>query len=146
MWRNQIQRSRHKKQKGSLFMRIVTQSVCLSYSPYPLLSAPRIAGLLPAPKPPPAPTYRYANPGLSQLSEAKQAELFAVTTLLLDVALSCEAGEMSEHALNTALAGFRRAIIGRTTRPLTPAQYVADSDVPMLQLLMELRQVPHEHS
>lgn len=67
-------------------------------------------------------------------------------TLLLDVALACEAGEMSEHALNTALAGFRRAVIGRTTRPLTPAQYAADSNVPVLQLLMKLRQVRHEHS
>lgn len=127
-------------------MQIVTQSACISYSPFPLLAAPRIAGLLPAPKPPPSPTFSYTSPRLTQLSESKQEELFSVMRLLLDVALACEAGEMSEHALNTALSGFRRVVMGRSQQPLTPAQYATENDVPFLQLLMELRRVRHEQS
>ncbi len=118
-------------------MRIVAQSVCISYSPFPALPAPRIAGLLPAPKPKPITTFTYTNARLEGLSTIEQEQLFAATTLLLDVAVRHQSGEMSDHALNTALAAFRRAMTGQPARPMNPAAFAAEMDVPLLQFLME---------
>ncbi len=118
-------------------MRIVAQSVSISYSPFLALPAPRIAGLLPAPKPPPLPTFSYANSRLAELNSSQQRALFSAATLLFDIAVRHQSGEMSDHALNTALAAFRRAMTGQPARPMNPAAFAAEMDVPLLQFLME---------
>lgn len=119
-------------------MRIVPQSACISYCPFPLLPAPKIAGLLPAPKSLPPPTFTYVNPRLVEFPIDQRDQLFSAARLLLDVAVAHHAGEMSDHALNTALAAFRRAVLGHPIQPTNPSQYAAQMDIPLLEWLMTM--------
>lgn len=118
-------------------MSIVLQSTCISYCPFPLLPAPRIAGLLTAPKPLPPPTFTYANPRLIEFPLDQRDRLFSAARLLLDVAVAHRTGELSDHALNTALAAFRRAVLGRAIQPTNPSQYAAQMDIPLLEWLLQ---------
>jgi hypothetical protein len=118
-------------------MEIVTQSLLVYYCPFPLLTAPKIAGLLPAPKPLPPPTFTYANPRLIEFPLDQRDRLFTAARLLLDVAIAHHAGEMADHALNTALAAFRRAILGHPIQPTNPSQYAAQMDIPLLEWLLQ---------
>jgi hypothetical protein len=120
-------------------MCIVSPSGSVFYSPFLALPAPKIAGLLPAPKPEPPPTFTYRNPDLATMSEQKRDALFAAATLLLDVAVAHQAGAMSDHALHTALAAFRKAVTGKAAKPMNPAQFAAQMDVPLLEFVMETR-------
>jgi len=133
-------------------MRIVPQAAPVSYSPLPpvlLLSAPRIAGLLPAttgtPAQPP-PQFSYANPRLGELPDAQRERLFDATRILLDVAVGHALAEFNDHALNTALALLRRAVTGQPMRPVNPAHYNAEMDAPLLEWLVSSarREVRHE--
>ncbi len=120
-------------------MRIVTQSAPVFYSSFPALPAPHIAGLLPPPKVEPPPVFTYTKADLYTLSATQRKAFFAATTLLLDVALEVQTGTLSERALNTALAGFRQAVSSAPARPMNPAQYAAERDVPLLEWLMAIR-------
>jgi hypothetical protein len=119
-----------------LRMCIVSQSTPFFYSPFPALPAPKIAGLLPAPKPPVSPVFIYGHHRLEALSPAEQQRLFDAARLLLDVALAHHDGLLNMHALNTALAAFREAVTGQPIRATNPAQYAANMDIPLLQFMM----------
>ena len=121
-------------------MRIVQQSVPASYSHFPaaqlLLPAPRIAGLLAAPTmqpPPDVPPFIYNDPRLEALTLVQRDRLYDATHILLDVAVAHSLGNVNDHALNTALTLFRRAVTGQAMRPMTPAQYNANADVVFLE-------------
>ncbi len=122
-------------------MRIVPQSVSVSHSYFPaqtllMLAAPQIAGLLPARVPLAAPDpFIYVNPRLAELPDAQQERLFEAAQTLLDVAVGRALDELNDHALNTALALFRRAVTGRPMRPANPAQYNAEHDATLLEWL-----------
>ncbi len=122
-------------------MRIVHQSARVSHCSFPLLPAPRIAGLLAAPaveRPPEVPSFAYRNPRLGELPADLVDRLLSATRTLLDVAVAHGSGEMTDHALNTALALFRRAVTGQTMRPTTPAQFNAELDAPLLDWAMTI--------
>ena len=117
-------------------MGIVPQSPSISYCPFPMLPAPRIAGLLPAKtgtQHPPIDTFTYTNPHLNDLADEQRLRLFNATSTLLDVALAHTRGEVNDHALNTALSLFRRAVTGQPMRPMNPAQFNAEMDVTLLE-------------
>ena len=131
-------------------MRIVQQSGSASYSHFPaaqlLLPAPRIAGLLPASvqRPPDdhdhavAP-FIYNDPRLADLSPDLREQLYTAAKILLDVAIAHTQGTVNDHALNTALSLFRRAVTGKPMKPMTPAQYKAEADVMFLELAEQYR-------
>lgn len=121
-------------------MPIVQQSAFASYSQLLALPAPRIAGLLPATiplRPQDLPTFTFSDPRLGDLPSDERERLFSAAHTLLDVALGHLDGAMSDHALNTALALFRRAVTGQPMRPATPAQYNAEKDVILLEWMAE---------
>ena len=125
-------------------MRIVQQSVPASYCHFPstqlLLPAPRIAGLLAAPasqRPPDVSPFIYNDPRLEELTLAQRDRLYDATRILLDVVVTHLLGKANDHALNTTLALFRRAVTGKPMRPMTPAQYNANADVVFLEWAAE---------
>ncbi len=120
--------------------RIVPQSVPASYSHFPseqlMLPAPRIAGVLPArvgQLPPDAPPFVYSDLRLTEISPEQRDRLYTAARTLLDVAVAHSLDAMNDHALNTALALFRRAVTGQPMRPRNPAQFNAEMDVTLLE-------------
>lgn len=127
-----------KLERITFLMPIVAQSASHSYCPLLALPAPRIAGLLPAvtaARPPDPPTFLFSDTRLVDLSPAEQKRLFGATQTLLEVTLSyLSGGKLSDHALNTALALFRRAVTGQPMQPMNPPQYNAEKDVTLLRM------------
>src|SRR5436305_2954134 len=124
-------------------MPIVSQSAYLSYSPFLALPAPRIAGLLAAPaapRPPEPQPFTFNDARLADLLPAERDRLYSATHTLLEVALGYTDGALSDHALNTALALFRRAVVGQPMRPTNPTQFNAEKDVILLEWLAERAQ------
>jgi hypothetical protein len=74
---------------------------------------------------------------LGSLSDEEQDHLFRAARTLFDVALGHIDGDLSDHALNTALALFRRTVTGQPARPMNPAQFNAEKDVILLEYLAE---------
>ena len=116
---------------------IVQQSAYLSYSPFPALPAPHIAGLLPATVPSGDhrnhTTFNYTHSHLATLPSEQRDRLFVATRTLLDVALAYTSDTMNIHALDTALALFRRAVTGQGKRATSPAEFNAEMDVVLLE-------------
>ena len=132
-------------------MPIVSQSASLSYCPFPLLSAPRIAGLLPATtgshqsRPPDPPPFTFSDPRIADLLPAERDRLYSAARTLLDVALGHIDGTLSDHALNTALALFRRAVTGQPMKPTNPAQFNAEKDVILMEWAIERTRRAESH-
>src|SRR5436305_10216220 len=81
-----------------------------AHQPMLLLSAPRIAGLLPARvDPPPPPTFSYTNPRLATLSHARHEQIVSSARSLLDAALKVVCGEGSDLELILAQSMFYEA-------------------------------------
>jgi len=98
-------------------MPIVSQSASASYSLFPperlLLCAPKIAGLLPAPKGQPLPVpFVYADPGLAGLSEKTRAEFDKLLTTLVEATVGLLADEFSEAEFALASGTFLRQVKG----------------------------------
>lgn len=92
-------------------MRIVQQSVPLSYSPFLALPAPKIAGLLPAPKPPAPPKpFVFDDPHLADLSVKSRAQLDMLLTTLIKATVGLLTDAFSETAFELANATFARQI------------------------------------
>lgn len=90
-------------------MRIVQQSASLSYSPFLALPAPKVAGLLPAPKPQPPPSpFVYVDPGLAALSEKTRAALDRLLTTLITATVELLADEINEAEFALANGTFLR--------------------------------------
>ena len=127
-------------------MRIVTQSAADSHSlfwtsPYLMLPAPKIAGLLPAPRTVPPPIepepFTYTSPYLSDLSEDQRGKLFDATRILLDVAVEYARETLNDHALNTAIMVFRQALTDQPIMARNPAEFNALMDAPILQYMVD---------
>ena len=92
-------------------MPILQQPASLSYSPFLALPAPRIAGLLPAPKvePPPAP-FVYNDPRLAALSDKTRADLDKLVTTLLKATVGLLADDLNEAEFAIANGTFLRQV------------------------------------
>ncbi len=96
-------------------MRIVQQSVSLSYSPFLALPAPKIAGLLPAhvagmthgssPTP-----FTYTDPRLAELSDKTRTELDKLMTTLLKATVGLLADDLNEAEFAIAGGTFLRQV------------------------------------
>ncbi|MHB8627896.1 MAG: hypothetical protein ACYDBJ_10780 [Aggregatilineales bacterium] len=112
-------------------MRIVQQSVSVSYSPFLALPAPKIAGLLPAhvagtthgssPTP-----FTYTDPRLAELSDKTRIEFDQLVTTLLRATVGLLADDLSESEfaitggtfLRQVVALYHGAIVG-DAKPMT---------------------------
>jgi len=126
-------------------MRIVPQSAIGSYSPVLALPAPRIAGLLPArtPRPasdPPSPVFTFTDARLSELDSLHRDRIFAAITMLFNVAVGHALNDLNDQALNAALTLVRRSITGERMLPINPAQYCAEVDADLLEMLVGAEQ------
>jgi len=122
-------------------------------SPYLLLPAPKVAGLLPAPQvipppPPPEPNakapieaFTYTSPYLVELSEERRAKLFNATQILLDVAIEVARETLTDHALNTAIIVFRQAISDKPITARNPTEFSAIMDAPLLEYMVEMAHI-----
>src|SRR5579864_575804 len=104
-------------------MQIVSQSAALAHSLLPpqrlALPAPRIAGLLSAPKPsaPPADEFHLHDPRLHLLSETEHADLHTAFTTLLTRAVDFMLGESHSLDLRAAADAFQEALSGELPAP-----------------------------
>ncbi len=127
-------------------MRILPQSASASYSHFPvgqhLLSAPHIAGLLPArvpsSEPPP---FTFDRPALADLTAPQHERLYEAAEMLLEIAVEFMVGTFTEDALRAAEVVFHRAVGGRSAiRPLSPASYNAEIDADWIELVARAKQ------
>jgi hypothetical protein len=98
-------------------MRIVQQSVSVSYSPFLALPAPKIAGLLPAqaeslqrsdtPKVEP---FTYADPRLADISDRTRVELDKLVTTLLRATVGLLVDDLGESEFAIAGSTFLRQV------------------------------------
>jgi|SRR5579859_3923899 len=108
--------------------------------PYLLLTAPNIAGLLPAQAQSlqddehgQQPIFECCGPRLQRLSPTAREQLLTAIEKLLEVAVAFSLGEMNEAALRAAEVIFHRAIAGPSTpRPRNPIEYCAEKDADVL--------------
>ncbi len=120
-------------------MHIVSQSAPFSLTLFPpnmplLLSAPKIAGLLPANVPSSSATaasdtFTHRNPALANLSDPTREKLFEAVGALLDLAAAClthDPTDLDDMAFIVAEADLRRAVFGVRTMPRRAQQKRAD--------------------
>jgi hypothetical protein len=123
-------------------MDIVSQSPRISYSlfpPVPLLAAPKIAGLLAAPTPPPqAEPFTYADPRLNDLTDDQRAKLYSAAKILFDAAIAFTLDDVNLHTLQTALVLFRRALSKQPVTPRNPAEFNAERDATVMEWLVNV--------
>lgn len=103
-------------------MRIVQQSAFVSYSPFLALPAPKIAGLLSAPKvqPPSAVDALHLHePRLVQLTTLEMARVFTAFRELLTAAVDFTLGDSLSAELYAAEQAFHQALTGETAPPRT---------------------------
>ena len=96
-------------------MRIVQQSAFVSYSPFLALPAPKIAGLLSAPKvqPPSAVDALHLHePRLVQLTTLEMARVFTAFRELLTAAVDFTLGDSLSAELYAAEQAFHQALTG----------------------------------
>jgi hypothetical protein len=108
-----------------------------------MLSAPQIAGLLPARVESSQkqtndflPPFIFDRPALADLPAAQRIGLFEATEVLLEIALGFMLGGLNEEALRAAEVVFHRAAGGQSViRPLGPQAFNAECDADWLEML-----------